>query len=105
MDVEPKLKYVIFRTNEKKTKSKIVPLYLKNLARYGNFQRSKSCNLKTFKSQYLSEFWRYGPDFNFYRFQKKLFATLGLTAIQHSFSGGWQNDHAHPHLDQSLKCR
>ena len=48
---------------------------------------TKSHNLKIFKSQYLSEFLRYGPDFlhvimNFIGL-KKLLAIWGLTALFH----------------------
>ena len=56
---------------------------------------TKSCNLKIFKSQYLSEFLRYGPDFlhviiNFIGF-KITFSNMGSHGAPSLISRGWSN--------------
>ena len=72
------------------------PLYIKNLASYGNFVgqvTTKSHNLKIFKSQYLSEFLRYRLDFlhvimNFIGL-KITFSNMGSHGALSLISGGW----------------
>ena len=55
---------------------------------------TKSRNLKIFKSQYLGEFWRYGPNFlhviiNFVGF-KINFSNMGSHGAPSLISGGWR---------------
>ena len=67
---------------------------------------TKSHYLKIFKSQYLSEFLRYGPDFlhviiNLIGF-KMIFSNMGAHGA-HSLISGWGPKCAPPYLAESLK--
>ena len=70
---------------------------------------TKSHNLKIFKSQYLSEFLRYMPDFvhvimNFIGL-KKPFSNMGSHGALSLISRGWPKGPIPPHLVENLKRR